>query len=29
MQKKYVVRLSDAEREILVALVKKKRVSSQ
>ncbi len=29
MQKKYVVRLTDAEREILDVLVKKKRVSSQ
>jgi hypothetical protein len=29
MQKKYVVRLTDAEREILNVLVKKKRVSSQ
>lgn len=29
MQKKYVVRLSDAEREILNKLVKQRRVSSQ
>lgn len=29
MQKKYVVRLTDAEREALNVLVKKKRVSSQ
>ena len=29
MQKKYVVRLSDSERTVLDALVKKKRVSSQ
>ena len=29
MQKKYVVRLTDAEREILNGLVKKKHVSSQ
>lgn len=29
MQKKYVVRLTDAEREILNGLVKKQRVSSQ
>ena len=29
MQKKHVVRLTDAEREILNVLVKKKRVSSQ
>src|SRR5437762_11528694 len=29
MQKKYVVRLTDAEREILNSLVKKRRVSAQ
>jgi len=29
MQKKYVVRLTDAEREVLNVLVKKQRVSSQ
>lgn len=29
MRKKYVVRLSDAEREILTQLLKKKRVSAQ
>ena len=29
MQKKYVVRLTDTEREALSVLVKKKRVSSQ
>jgi hypothetical protein len=29
MQKKYVVRLTDAEREVLNGLVKKQRVSSQ
>jgi hypothetical protein len=29
MQKKYVVRLADAEREILSSLVKKRRVSAQ
>jgi hypothetical protein len=29
MQKRYIVRLTDAEREVLNVLVKKKRVSSQ